>query len=69
MVTKKKKTTIRLSEEDERIIEHLGKVLGYKLGKTEDMSQSEVIRYSLRKLAAQELPTSGTEEIESRPHG
>ncbi|NWJ98483.1 MAG: hypothetical protein HXX20_22255 [Chloroflexi bacterium] len=69
MVTKKKKTTIRLSEEDEKIIEHLGKVLGYKLGKTEDMSQSEVIRYSLRKLAALELSTSGIEEIESRDNG
>lgn len=58
MPTKKKKTTIRLSEEDEQLIARLGKVLGYKLGQVADMSQSEVIRYSLRRLAAQELPSS-----------
>lgn len=56
MPTKKKKTTVRLSEEDEQLISRLSKVLGYKLGQVAEMSQSEVIRYSLRRVAAQELP-------------
>lgn len=52
---KRKKTTIRLSAADEELISNLGQVLGSKMGKIETLSQSEVIRYALRQLAAREL--------------
>jgi hypothetical protein len=52
------KTTIRLSQEDKELIARLGRLLGYRLGKAEEMNQSEVIRYCLRRMADLELDSA-----------
>lgn len=54
----RKKTTIRLTADDINLIENLGRVLGKKLGKFDELSQSDVIRYSLRRVAELELRSS-----------
>jgi Arc/MetJ-type ribon-helix-helix transcriptional regulator len=55
MQNQKKKTTIRLTREDEELLEKLGQALAYKLGKAGQASQSDVIRYSIRRIAELEL--------------
>jgi Arc/MetJ-type ribon-helix-helix transcriptional regulator len=56
-----KKTTIRLSDDDEKLLDQLSKVLAYKFGKAENVSHSDVIRYSLRLTAARELGVANPE--------
>ena len=58
------KTTIRLTRQDRILLEKLGQVLAYKLGKAKTASQSDVIRYSIRRLAELELSQAEIKESE-----
>lgn len=55
METLKDKTTIRLSQADRELLDKLSKALAYKLGKVDHVSQSDVFRYALRRVAELEL--------------